>query len=174
MQRMTAGIEKSLAPSTEKGDAIWLLRPWPAGIHRFQSLSTPAVVENRNRLNTYDISTNRGPIKAARSSQLKHRRTDLTGAHVDLSYTHEKLSPEDDAQEDDYLVDSILWHRPKPGSRDPDDIEFLVPSGKAMHHPKYDKWEPAESFLTVYNKCWRNYCRSHGLLPKVTKHLLAS
>ena len=103
-----------------------------------------------------------------------HRLTDRTGAHVDLSYTNEKLSVEDDAQEDDYLVDRILRHRPKSGSRNPDDIEFLIRCEKPFHHPKYDKWEPAESFITVYNKSWKNYCRSHGLLPKITKHLLAS
>ena len=61
--------------------------------------------------NTYDISTNRGPIKATHSSYLKRRLADLTGAHVDLSYTHEKLSDEDDAQEDDYLVHRVLRHR---------------------------------------------------------------
>ena len=45
-------------------------------------------------LNPYDISANRGPIKAAHSSLLRHRLTDLTGAHVDLNYNHEKLSRE--------------------------------------------------------------------------------
>ena len=140
----------------------------------FKSRWTPAVVEKRIGLNAYAISTNRGPIKAAHSSQLKHRLKDRTGAHVDLSYTHEKLSAEDDAQKDDYLVDPILRHCPKPGSRNPDDIEFLIRCEKPFHHPKYDKWEPAESFITVYNKSWENSCRSHGLLPQITKHLLAS
>ena len=84
------------------------------------------MVEKRIGSNTYDISTNRGHIEAASSSRLEHQVTDLTGAHVDLSYTHEKLSAEDDAQEDDYFVDRILRYRSKSGSRDPDDIEFLV------------------------------------------------
>ena len=75
---------------------------------------------------TYNISTQRGPIKAAHSSQLKLRLADLTGAHVNLNYTHEKLSAEVDGQEDEYLVDWIPQHRPKAGSRDPRDIEFLV------------------------------------------------
>ena len=67
------------------------------GIHRFKSLWTPAVVERKFGLNTCDISTNRGPIKATNSFHLKHQLTDLTGVHVDLSYTQEKMSAEDDA-----------------------------------------------------------------------------
>ena len=104
-------------PVYKNGDAVWLLFPRLVGIHRFKPWWTPAVVERRIGLNTYDISTHRGPNKAAHSSQLKDRLADITGAHVDLSYTHEKLSAEDDAQEDDYLVDRILRHCPKHGSR---------------------------------------------------------
>ena len=92
-------------PVYKNGDAVLLLRPRPVEMHWFKSLWTMAGVERRVRLNTYDISTNKGSAKAAHSSQLKHRPTDLTGAHVDLSYTHCKLSAEDDAQEDDYFVD---------------------------------------------------------------------
>ena len=124
--------DKELSPAYKNGDAVWLLRPRPVGPHRFKSWWTLAVAERRIGLNTYDISTNRDPVKAAHSSQLKHQLTDLTGAHVDQSYTHEKLSAEDDAPEDDYLIDWILWHRLKPGSRDPNDIEFLVRFGKAL------------------------------------------
>ena len=111
----------------KNGDAVWLLRPCPVAIHRFKSRWTPAVGERRIGPNTYYISRHRGLIKAAHSSQPKHPIADLTGARVDLSYTDEKLSAEDGAQEDDYLVNRILRHGPKPGSPDPDDIDFLVP-----------------------------------------------
>ena len=73
------------------------------------------MVDKRIGLNTYDVSTDGGPIKAAHGSHLKHPLTDLIGAPVDLSYTHEKLSVKDEAQDDDYLVNRILWHRLKPG-----------------------------------------------------------
>ena len=43
-------------------------------------------MEKKIGLNTYDISTNGGPIKAAHSPQLKHRLVHLTGAYVDVSY----------------------------------------------------------------------------------------
>ena len=59
------------------------------------------------------------------------------------------------------------------GSGEPDDIEFLVSLKKPFRHPKYDKFELAESVLSVYNKSWGNYCKSHAFWPKVTRHLLA-
>ena len=151
----------------KNGDAVWLLLPRPVGVPSIKSWWKPAVVEKRMGLNTYNISTYKGQIKAAHSSQLNHLLADLIGALVDLSYTYEKLLVEDDAQKDDYLVNQRVRHRPKPGSRDSEDIEFQVPWRKRLHHPKYDQWQPAERFLTVYNKSWRNYCRSHGLLPKL-------
>ena len=88
-------------PIYKNGDAVWVLRPRPVGIQRFKFWWTPAVLKKKIGLSTHGISTNRGQIKAAHSSQLKHRLTDLTGAHVDLSYTPEKTVAEDDAQEDD-------------------------------------------------------------------------
>ena len=115
------------------------------------------MVERRIGLTTRKISTRRGPVKAAHSSQIMHGLADRTGTHVDLSYTHEKLSGEDDAQHN-YLFHGILWDQPKTGSGDPDEIEFLVQWEKPFHHPTYDEWERAESFLTVYNSSKRNYC----------------
>ena len=71
----------------------------------------PAVVEKRIGLNTYDISVHRGAIRVVYSSQLKHRLASHTGTLVYLSYTHHQLSAEDNAHEDNYLIDGILPNR---------------------------------------------------------------
>ena len=86
-----------LRPVYQNGDAVWLLRPRQVGIHTFKSWWTLAVVEKRIGLNIFDICTYKGPTKALYSSQLKHRPANFTRAHVGFSYTHEKLSAEDDA-----------------------------------------------------------------------------
>ena len=112
--------------------------------------------------------------QAAHSSQLKHQLTDLTGAHVHLSYTHEKLSAEDDAQEEDYLVNLIFSHRPKPGSRDPKTLSSRLGGESPSVIPSTTNENQRRVLLTVYKKSPSNYCRSPGLLPKITKLLLAS
>ena len=57
-----------LGPVYKNGDAVLLLPPCQVGIQRFKTWSTPAVLERRIGLNTYDISTQGGQIKAAHSS----------------------------------------------------------------------------------------------------------
>ena len=94
------------------------------------------MLERRIGLNTYNISTHRGPIKAAHSIELKHCLAHLTDAHVELNYIDDKLSAKDDAQEDNYLFNPILRQRHKPGSHNPDEIEFPVWWGKLSNHPK--------------------------------------
>ena len=134
----------------------------------------PSGLEKIICLNTYDISTNRGPIKAVHSSQLNHGLADLTGAHIDLSYVHEKLSAEDDAHEEDYVVDNILQHGLKAGSRNPEDIEFLVWQGKILPSPQIRQMGTSRELSHCLQQILEELLQISWSSCKLTKHLLAS
>ena len=80
---------------------------------------------------------------------------------MDFQYTqHEDDSDEDEyLEKDDYVVDKVLSHRPKPAV--PDGIEFKVKlKGYGKSH---DSWVPPSSFVPSINKVWQAYLGQKGV-----------
>ena len=85
----------------------------------------------------------------------------IAGKHVDFQYTqHENDSDEDEyLEEDDYVVDKVLSHRPNPAV--PAGIEFEVKwKGYGKSH---DSWVPPSSFVPRINKLWQAYLGQKGV-----------
>ena len=81
--------------------------------------------------------------------------------HVDFQYPqHEDDSNEDEYhEEDDYVVDKVLSHRPNPAV--PGLIEFNVKwKGYGRSH---DSWVPPSSFAPRINKVWQAYLGQKGV-----------
>ena len=152
------------------GSPVWVERPRPLGTHRTKSWFTPGEVVRRLGQDTYRVKVGPGQYRERHgTSQLRPRDPDLRGKHVALDYTaHEADSDDDYAEQDDYIVEKILAHRPNRSV--PGGLEFRV--RWRGYGPSHDLWEPASSFVPRINKPFMDYLRKHKV-PLATADLEA-
>ena len=152
---------KGPVTSFKVGGHVWVERPRPLGTHWTKTWYTPGKIAERVGPSTFLVITGPSQFKTRHETQLKDRVSDFTGKHVDFQYTqHEDNSDEDEyLEEDDYVVDNVLSHRPNPAV--PGGIEFKVKwkgYGKSQH-----PCVPPSSLVPRINKVWQAYLGQKGV-----------
>ena len=107
---------KGPVTSFNVGGHFWVERPRPLGTHLTKTWYIPGNIAKRVGPNTFLVQTGPSQFKTRHQTQLKDRDPDIPGKHVDFPYTqHEDSSNHNEyLEEDNYVVDKTVSHRPNP------------------------------------------------------------
>ena len=136
-------------------------RPRCLSSHRTKTWCTLDKIAKRVGPSTFLIQTGPSQFKTRSETQLKDRVPDITGKHVDIQYAqHEDNSNEDEyVEEDNYVVDRALSHRPKPAVAGGIEVKMEW-KGYGKSH---DAWVPPSSFVPRINKVWQAHLGQKGV-----------
>ena len=156
--------DKGKAPIFSVGDKVWYRRPEDTATKIHSRWIGPGVVKQRKGLHSYEIQIGERSTMDAQVSWLKPYVPDEFSGVPETLYYHRRTPMDDEAHEDEWVVESILDHK----------ITGNVPKF-LVHWKGFEKgdakWEPANHFFMRYSAPVIEYCKKKGLPLNVTEFL---
>lgn len=125
----------------------------------------PCIVVARIGERSYTIKVKPGKEIAAPRSFLKPYVEDKYNKDPVPLYFHRRTVIDDEAQDDEAIVDKILDHKV-----DENGDEWYLTQWKGGT-PEEAEWLPPNKFFHRYNSDFVDYCMSKGISPKVVPYL---